>query len=78
MSGCAGGWFACGSAGGGGCCPSGYSCGTSCTATAVVVQGGLTGTATVAKDNGVGRVGRGRGGIGVVLALIVVLLFPYI
>nr|UPX44712.1 hypothetical protein FAC7G5_23 [Penicillium fuscum] len=75
-SGCAGGWFACGSAGGGGCCPSGYSCGTSCTATAVVVQGGQTGTATVAKDNGVGRVGRGRGEIGVVLAFVVgVLLF---
>lgn len=55
----------------GGCCPSGYSCGVSCTATAVVVQGGATGTATVAKDNGVGRLGVrwGRGNVGVVLAL---------
>ena len=39
------------------------------------MQGGQTGTATVAKDNGAGRVSRGRGNIGVVLALLVVLLF---
>ena len=52
-NGCAGGWFSCAAGQGGGCCPSGYACGTSCTATAVVVQGGQTGTATVAKDNGV-------------------------
>ena len=78
MAGCAGGWFSCGSSGGGGCCPSGYSCGTSCTATAVVVQGGATGTATVAKDNGVGRVGRGRGDVGVVLALVVVVFLCWI
>ena len=47
----------------------------SCTATAVVVQGGQTGTATVAKDNGVGSMSRGRGNIGIVLALVVVLFF---
>ena len=53
-NGCAAGWFTCASGDGGGCCPSGYACGTSCTATAVVVQGGKTGTATVAKDNAAG------------------------
>ena len=52
--GCAVGWFTCASGDGGGCCPSGYACGTSCTATAVVVQGGKTGTAQVAKDNAAG------------------------
>ena len=54
-SGCAQGWFSCPSGQGGGCCPSGYACGTSCTATGVVVQGGATGTAQVAKDNGAER-----------------------
>lgn len=54
-SGCAQGWFSCASGQGGGCCPSGYACGTSCTATGVVVQGGATGTAKVAKDNGAER-----------------------
>lgn len=49
--GCAQGWFSCESGQGGGCCPSGYACGTSCTATAVVVQNGQTGTAEVAKNN---------------------------
>lgn len=53
--GCAQGWFSCASGQGGGCCPSGYACGTSCTATGVVVQGGATGTAKVAKDNDAGR-----------------------
>ena len=75
MAGCAAGWFSCGSSGGGGCCPSGYSCGASCTATAVVVQGPATGTATVAKDNGVGRMGCwGRGNMRIVLSLMVVVL----
>ena len=36
------------------------------------MQGGVTGTATVAKDNR--GVGRGRGDVGVVLALVVVVL----
>ena len=62
VSGCAQGWFNCGSGGGGGCCPSGYSCGTSCTATAVVVNGGVTGTAMVAKGNAGARVGMSMGG----------------
>lgn len=55
-SGCALGWFSCAAGQGGGCCPSGYACGTSCTATAVVVSGGKTGTAQVAKNNRAGRV----------------------
>lgn len=53
--GCALGWFRCASDGGGGCCPSGYACGESCTATGVNVGGGVTGTAKVAKDNGIAR-----------------------
>ena len=57
--GCAVGWFNCAAGQGGGCCPSGYACGTSCTATAVVVQGGQTGTATVAKNNEAGRMEMG-------------------
>lgn len=73
-SGCAQGWFSCLSGQGGGCCPSGYVCGTSCTATGVVVQGGATGTAKVAKDNGAERADMrswiSLGGIGLV-ALIV-------
>lgn len=31
---CAKGWFSCADTAGGGCCPSGFACGTSCTATA--------------------------------------------
>jgi hypothetical protein len=31
---CANGWFSCAASVGGGCCPSGYGCGTSCTAMA--------------------------------------------
>lgn len=38
---CAKGWFSCADTAGGGCCPSGFACGTSCTATAA--------TTTVAK-----------------------------
>ncbi len=61
QNGCALGWFSCAAGQGGGCCPSGYACGTSCTATAVVVQGGATGTAKVAKEsNGAGQLG-GKG-----------------
>ncbi|KAL6715033.1 Bud site selection protein 6 [Lecanora helva] len=52
---CAAGWFSCAQGQGGGCCPMGYACGTSCTATGVIVQGGQTGTATVAKNNLGGR-----------------------
>lgn len=55
-SACALGWFSCASGQGGGCCPSGYACGTSCTATGVVVQGGSTGTAQVAKNNRAGTI----------------------
>ena len=50
--GCALGWFRCDGGGGGGCCPSGFACGESCTATGVNLGGGMTGTAKVAKDNG--------------------------
>lgn len=40
---CATGWFSCASTDGGGCCPSGYGCGTSCTATASGGQGSTVG-----------------------------------
>ncbi|KAJ5689727.1 hypothetical protein N7462_004119 [Penicillium macrosclerotiorum] len=39
---CASGWFKCSDTAGGGCCPSGFACGSSCTATAA--------TSTVAKE----------------------------
>jgi progranulin len=38
---CASGWYNCANTGGGGCCPSGYECGTSCTATASGGQGNV-------------------------------------
>lgn len=40
---CAYGWFSCAATNGGGCCPSGYGCGTSCTATASGGQGNVVG-----------------------------------
>ena len=55
QDGCALGWFRCGGGDqGGGCCPSGFACGESCTATGVNLGAGVTGTAKVAKDNGNG------------------------
>lgn len=47
---CAGGWFGCDADMGGGCCPTGFACGSqSCTATATGGGGSETGT-TVAKS----------------------------
>lgn len=73
-NGCAVGWFSCANGEGGGCCPSGYACGTSCSATAVVLQNGATGTAEVAKDNGVEALKAGRSmvtaGIGLAIFLL--------
>ena len=66
--GCALGWFGCGMGGGGGCCPSGYVCGESCTATGVNVGGGTTGTAKVAKGNGVEKKGKSRSSLVVILS----------
>lgn len=43
---CAKGWFSCADTAGGGCCPVGFACGTSCTATAA--------STTVAKEQGTG------------------------
>ena len=48
---CAKGWYTCGSNDGGGCCPSGFACGTSCTALP-----GASGTGLVQKVNGAGRI----------------------
>ena len=42
---CASGWFSCADTVGGGCCPTGYACGSSCTAVATA-----TATGTVAKE----------------------------
>lgn len=44
---CAQGWYKCAQADGGGCCPSGYACGQSCTATASEITATATGTAAV-------------------------------
>jgi hypothetical protein len=40
---CASGWVSCAVGFGGGCCPAGYACGTSCTATASGGQGNVVG-----------------------------------
>lgn len=40
---CASGWMTCAADVGGGCCPSGYACGTACTATATGGQGSVVG-----------------------------------
>lgn len=69
---CARGWFDCGEDGGGGCCPSGYACGESCTATGVDIGDGVTGTATVAKNNEAGRLGSGQ--VGVMFAFVTCLM----
>lgn len=46
---CAGGWFGCDESMGGGCCPTGFACGSaSCTASG----GSVTATGTVAKETG--------------------------
>lgn len=54
---CARGWFSCADTAGGGCCPVGFACGTSCTATAAQT--------TVAKEQatGGGNQLRGIGGV---------------
>lgn len=56
---CATGWYSCGADVGGGCCPSGYACGSSCTATATSsgsAVAGVTGS-SVAKEAVSGAVG---------------------
>lgn len=60
---CATGWFGCGSEDGGGCCPSGFACGSaSCSATGDGASGATTAKETVASSGGVGSgVGLGRG-----------------
>ncbi|KAJ5811761.1 hypothetical protein N7474_008062 [Penicillium riverlandense] len=65
---CARGWFSCADTVGGGCCPSGFMCGSSCTATAAS-------STTVSKEqatnggNGLspGMLGIGVGGLGMLL-----------
>lgn len=49
---CARGWFSCADTAGGGCCPTGYACGSSCTATAA--------GATVAKEQATNNSAMGR------------------
>ncbi|PWY81862.1 hypothetical protein BO70DRAFT_362299 [Aspergillus heteromorphus CBS 117.55] len=50
---CASGWFSCAATVGGGCCPTGYRCGASCTAVST-----STATETVAKETATGGCGR--------------------
>jgi len=65
---CAQGWSTCPASIGGGCCPTGYACGTECTATATGGQG-----------NTVGRIAPSEGSKSVdsqfALVVLVVLLF---
>ncbi|KAF3405135.1 hypothetical protein DPV78_002228 [Talaromyces pinophilus] len=70
---CATGWFICAASAGGGCCPSGYVCGSSCTASS-----SGTATATVVKEQ------PGVGGrvvvdvyVGGVMALLVTIWFHF-
>lgn len=56
---CASGWFGCAEGDGGGCCPSGFACGSeSCTASASGTA--TTATGTVSKEQTSGGGGRGR------------------
>ncbi|RAL00329.1 putative GPI anchored protein [Aspergillus ibericus CBS 121593] len=64
---CASGWFSCAATVGGGCCPTGYQCGSSCTAVSTATQ-------TVAKEqatSGSEKLGwqRGMVGMGLLVAL---------
>ena len=60
---CAQGWFSCAASGGGGCCPSGYACGASCTATV----SGVPGVGKLAASEAV-RVVRVAWGLGMLVA----------
>lgn len=63
---CAGGWFECAAAEGGGCCPLGFACGASCTATRAMET-------TVAKEQATATGGAGKqmnnGGLGLVVGI---------
>lgn len=50
---CASGWFSCADTVGGGCCPTGYACGSSCTAVATVSASGTL--AKSQQENGASR-----------------------
>ncbi|THD00065.1 hypothetical protein EYZ11_000517 [Aspergillus tanneri] len=52
---CADGWFSCADTAGGGCCPTGFACGSSCTALATATA---TATGTVAKEQPTGAASR--------------------
>lgn len=70
---CAGGWFGCDDSMGGGCCPTGFACGSaSCTAS---TGESVTATGTVAKETGggSGRVVDGRMLLIVAVMLVVTL-----
>lgn len=67
---CAHGWFHCADTAGGGCCPQGYACGASCTATGAAT--------TVAKEQAtggsnslnVGSIGKAKGPVGVLWMIV--------
>ncbi|KAI9878363.1 MAG: hypothetical protein M1830_001106 [Pleopsidium flavum] len=56
---CAQGWFSCAASAGGGCCPSGYGCGSSCSAS--VSGGGSVGKIAASAASGRVRVFQGMG-----------------
>ncbi|PYH81983.1 hypothetical protein BO82DRAFT_71765 [Aspergillus uvarum CBS 121591] len=69
---CASGWFSCADTVGGGCCPTGYRCGSSCTAVS-------TATETVSKEQPTSGsqkrgVSRGMAGVSIVVAVVVTVL----
>lgn len=83
---CAGGWFGCAADMGGGCCPTGFACGSqSCTATAT--GGGVSATGTTVAKSAASRKWRSplctsKGVLGtkflyIFLALVIVAVLPY-
>lgn len=72
---CATGWSSCAANDGGGCCPTGYVCGRSCTATATVSGMQASEVGKLAPNGAVGSSGRGMTACVIALALLVV-VFP--
>ncbi len=72
---CATGWSTCAASNGGGCCPTGYACGSSCTATATASGLQASQVGKLAPNEAVRGAGKGRGllGTGTVLMVLIFL-----
>jgi progranulin len=69
---CATGWSSCAASDGGGCCPTGYVCGSSCTATATVPGLQASQVGKLAPNTAIRGLGRGVMGFAICIALVVV------